>query len=182
MTFDIYLFHLLNDPAGKYKILDYAGIFLASYLPYILALAAAIILLSERNWKLRFFNTALVALSILLSRGLFTIVIRYFWNRPRPFVSMPDITALIGKSSEASFPSGHATFFFALAFAILFIDKKWFKYFLTGAIVVGIARVFVGVHYPLDILGGALVGWLGAYLVSKLLPRMRNQDAHSENV
>src|SRR3990170_3696626 len=145
MTFDIYLFHLLNDPAGKYKILDYAGIFLASYLPYVLALAAAIILLSERNWKLRFF-----------------------------------ITALVGKSSEASFPSGHATFFFALAVIMLHVDKRWFKYFLTGAIVVGIARVFVGVHYPLDILGGALVGWLGAYLVSKLLPRMRNQDAHSE--
>ena len=181
MSLDTTLFSFINGLAGKSKVFDIIGVFLASYLPYIFALAAAVILLSERNWKLRFYNTALIALSVLLARGFFTVVIRYIWNRPRPFVAMPEITALIGKSAEASFPSGHATFFFALAVAMLYVDRRWFKYFLMGTIVMGIARVFVGVHYSLDILGGALVGCLSAYLVSKLLPKMRNDDAHSGN-
>lgn len=170
MSFDSTLFHLLNNLAGKSGVLDFFGIFFASYFPYIVALAAMIIILWDRNWKTRFEHAAFAALTLLLSRGLFVTVIRFFYVRPRPFVAFPEIVKLITQSAaEASFPSGHAAVFFALAAVFYYIHRKWFRYFLAAAIIIGIARVFVGVHYPLDIVAGALIGWGSAWAVSRIM-------------
>lgn len=167
MAFDLYLFNLINGFAGQSKLLDLIGIFFAKYLAYILIIAALVIIFYEKNWRKRLYDFSLVAISLLLSRGLITQTIRFFYHRPRPYIESPEILTLIDRTGEASFPSGHATFFFALAVAIYFVRPKWFYYFLAGAIVMGIARIFVGVHYPLDILGGAIIGWAMVYVVKK---------------
>ncbi len=171
MAVDLYLFSALNSLAGKSRILDFLGIFFAQYLAYILVVAAAIIIFSEKDWRKRFYDAFLVALSLIVSRLFITELIRFFYHRPRPFLATPEITTLISKTAEASFPSGHATFFFALATAIYFVRRKWFVYFLAGAAVMGVARVFVGVHYPFDIVAGGILGWVSAWMVKKFLPR-----------
>lgn len=168
MNLDIDLFQIINNFAGQYKFLDLIGIFFAKYLAYILILAALVIIFYEKNWRKRLYDFSLITISLLLSRGLITQTIRFFYHRPRPYITSSEILTLIDRTGEASFPSGHATFFFALAVAIYFVRPKWFYYFLSGAIVMGIARIFVGVHYPIDILGGAAIGVLSVYLVNKL--------------
>jgi undecaprenyl-diphosphatase len=52
--------------------------------------------------------------------------------------------------------------------ALYFIDRKWFKYFLIFAILMGVARVFVGVHYPSDVFIGAIIGLGTGLLVYRL--------------
>mgnify|MGYP001558745976 FL=1 len=65
--------------------------------------------------------------------------------------------------SSWSFPSGHATFFFALATAVYFYNKKWGIGFFIATIFITVSRVIAGIHYPSDIIGGAFIGILVAY-------------------
>ncbi|HWA20036.1 MAG TPA: phosphatase PAP2 family protein [Devosia sp.] len=62
-----------------------------------------------------------------------------------------------------SFPSGHATTAFALAACIGFLSVRWFWPAVAFALVIGVSRVALGLHYPSDVLGGAILGLLGAY-------------------
>lgn len=173
MNFDINLFQLINGLAGKSRFLDFINIFLAEYLPYFLVVTILIIIFYESNWRKRFYDFLFISASVILSRGLITTIIRFFYYRERPFVAMPDsVVKLIDKNPEASFPSGHATLFFALAMAIYYIRPRYFPYFLIGAIFMGVARIFVGVHYPLDIISGALIGILSGYLVHRIFPKL----------
>ena len=63
-----------------------------------------------------------------------------------------------------AFPSGHATFFAALAISIFFLNKKVGYIFIFFALLIGLARIMAGVHFPIDILGGFILGSLVAYL------------------
>ncbi len=172
MSLDIYLFRVINNLADQSKFLDFSGVFLADKLAYILVLAAFVIIMLEPNWRQRFFRLFFISFSVLVARGFMVEIIRWVYARPRPSLFLSDVAVLIHKNlQEPSFPSGHAAAFFALAIAFYFVEKKWFPYFLTAAILMGIARVFVGVHYPLDILVGALIGWLGVLLARALIKR-----------
>lgn len=88
-------------------------------------------------------------------------LIRFLYFRPRPFVSYPEINALFNYSvNEASFPSGHASFFFGLATIVFLFNRKLGVYFLISSFFISLARVFAGVHYPLDVFTGAIIGIL----------------------
>lgn len=142
-------------------------IFFAKYFPYAVVLAFLILLFYssyEKREKIKIFWTALFSTAIV--RFGVTELIRFFYHRPRPFVAY-DTLPLFPEQSW-SFPSGHAAFFFALATALYFYNKKWGAWFFLAATVISIARVIAGVHYPSDILGGALVGIAVAYVVKKL--------------
>ena len=159
LSFDIYLFRLVNSLAGQSKFLDFVGIFLASILSYILVLGALIIILLNKSWRVRLNNFLFLGLTLLLSTGLVAQLVRFLYSRARPPIFLENVTVLIQKNlQEPSFPSDHAVFYFSLAMAMYFIDKKLFKYFLISAMLMGVARVFVGVHYPVDIVAGAVIG------------------------
>ena len=97
-------------------------------------------------------------------------LIRFFWERPRPFVEN-NITPLIEHAASASFPSGHAAFFFALGAIVYFYNKKAGILFLLGAAILSSARVFAFLHWPSDILAGAVIGITSAFLVVQLSRR-----------
>lgn len=173
MPIDLSLFRILNSLAGASKFFDFMVVFFATYAPFFVAATIVVMILAERNWRKRVYEIAFVALTLLLSRGFIAETIRFFYNRPRPFVVLEGVTQLIQKSAaEPAFPSGHATFFFAFvaAYYILGHRRGWGHVLFAGTVLMGIARVIAGVHYPLDILGGAFIGWLSAYLVLKILP------------
>lgn len=162
MTFDIQLLHLLNNLAGRSAATDAVIVFLARDLAYIL-IAIFLLLLyfskSPKQEKLR--ALFLTFVSSAIARFGITELIRFFYNRPRPFVVLP-VHQLLTENSW-SFPSGHATFFFAMATAIYFYNKKWGIGFFIAAIFMTIGRVIAGVHYPSDIIGGAFIGIAVAY-------------------
>jgi undecaprenyl-diphosphatase len=94
-------------------------------------------------------------------------VITHFWARERPYVAHPqEAVLLVSPSQEPSFPSDHAIAGFAIAFSVVFIGGRPLgALFLAAATLIGVTRIVVGLHYPGDVAGGALIGFLAAFLV-----------------
>jgi undecaprenyl-diphosphatase len=165
---DLYLFQTINDLALKRFWLDVLGIFLAKYFEYILIFALVLIFLFrfKRYWK-----TVIGALiSAALARLVIVNLIRWILPRSRPFIEN-NVNLLLDYSDKASFPSGHAAFYFALATVFFYKDKDVGALFLAGAILISLARIFVGIHWPSDILTGAIVGILSALLIKKIFKK-----------
>ncbi len=153
---------------GLHPLLDALFVFLAKYLPYLLVLIFLYLVLREpKRWKrMLFFIEA--ATAVILARGILTELIRFFYPVNRPF-QLLNFEPLLTDNAPA-FPSGHAAFFFALAAVILFWDRRWGIWFGLAAIVIGISRIVAGVHWPLDVLGGAGVGILSGLFIHLFFP------------
>lgn len=93
---------------------------------------------------------------------------KYAFHRPRPFVTYPDTRLPWGPEILDSFPSGHAMISFAGATAIAVEQPAWAVPAYTWATLVCYSRVYGGVHYPTDVLGGAALGVGSAFLASWL--------------
>ncbi len=104
-------------------------------------------------------RAGLAVLMALLVGEVFTLTFQFLALRPRPV----DIRAVIPTPNFPSFPSGHAAAAFATATVLVLTYRRWRAWLptLTGASLIALSRVYLGVHYPSDILGGAVVG-LGA--------------------
>jgi len=169
MNIDLYLFNIIHGLSGKWQWLDYAGIFFAKYCEYFLWLALAIFLLVniKKNWKM----VVEAFLAAGISRFVITILIRLAWFRARPFVALGFMPLINKDPSEASFPSGHASFYVALSSIVYFYNKKLGTAFYIVTFLIVLSRVFVGVHWPADILAGALIGLATAWLTHKAVQK-----------
>lgn len=161
------LFDFAHGFAGRNFLIDDLGIIFAKYVPYLLVLGFFILIFRQAGWRRRLFLFIEGALAVILSRGLLTEIIRFFYHHPRPFEVL-NFTPLIPENGY-SFPSGHATFYFALAAAIFFWNRRWGIWYFVFAIINGFARIYVGVHWPMDVLGGAVIGILSGLLIHSLL-------------
>jgi undecaprenyl-diphosphatase len=115
------------------------------------------------RWKIACLSSlSAAAVGLLIAQG-----ISHLWVRERPFVAHPhDTLLLVPPSHEPSFPSDHAVAAFAIAFSVAFVGgRRVGAGFLAGASVIALGRVLVGLHYPGDVAGGALIGLLSALLV-----------------
>jgi len=163
---------------GKYFLVDGIFIFFAEYLIYILSAVFLLYVLKIKDWRERVRILSLGALGVILSRGIFTPLIRFFFERPRPFVAL-DIESLISHANTGSFPSGHITFITPLILILWYINRRTGIWSLAGALLIGIARVGVGVHWMTDILGGFLVGFV-AYAIAHALLKIKNSPKPEE--
>lgn len=176
MSFNSTVFQFIYHFARRNAFLDVAGVFLANYLAYFLVLGFLALIFYEKGWRRRFYLFAEAALAVILARGLITEAIRFFYYHARPFDAL-GFTPLVAESGS-SFPSGHMTFFFALAMVVWYANRKWGVWYFLLSALIGVARIYVGVHWPLDILGGiaigiacgALVHWLFGESRRKLYP------------
>lgn len=167
---DYLLFQKINSLAGKSTCFDSLAIFCADYLGYILIFVLLLFLL--KNYKKYWPMVAVALAAAVLSRFVIAELIRFFWHRPRPFIVLADhINLLINQKPEPSFPSGHAAFFFGLAAAVYFYNKKLGTVFLVAGFLISISRVFVGAHWPSDVLAGAAVGIFCGWLIFKISKR-----------
>ena len=167
-SLDISLFRWLNSWAGMNPLVDNGIIFKAHYLPYIAGTAAVLFFFFYKDEVQKLKNCFLVleiAASGIFSRFFVVEIIRFFWQRLRPFEALSGVTTLIEHPQEASFPSGHAAFFFALGMTIFFRYRKSGLLFLLIAFSISINRVAAGVHWPSDVVAGAVVGIVSSYAV-----------------
>jgi len=164
---DSVLFHAINGLAGRSDALDALMIGSARYLPVVLALALVGLWLSwrERNQRGAF----LAGASALIALGIGQLVGKAF-PRPRPYISH-SVNQLIPRSLDTSFPSDHAILGFSVAVLVWRYNRRAGAGLLVLALLLAIARVFVGAHYPSDVLGGAVLGALTSVALDFLAVR-----------
>ncbi len=166
---DFSVFTWLNNLAQNKTIADLAKFF-GEYGIYLLALVIFVYWFTNRQdlaKRIQARSAILLSIfSLVIARGIITEIIRALWHRPRPYESH-NVIQVIAKDPEASFPSGHTTAMFAIAFVIYSYDKKLGCWLLWLVTISAISRVVAGVHYPADIIGGVLIAWVVAWLVYK---------------
>jgi undecaprenyl-diphosphatase len=163
------VFHFLNGSLrGHPLVSDEVGDFVTFWAVPAFAIATCGLWFFDRpgpwyRWKVACF-AGMTAAGLGLLAGQ---VVSHLWVRERPFVSHPSQTLLlVPPSHEPSFPSDHAIAAFAIATAVALIGGRVAgALFLSAATVIALSRVFVGLHYPGDVLGGAVIGALAALVV-----------------
>jgi membrane-associated phospholipid phosphatase len=125
-----------------------------------------------------FRNACVTAVASALNAGI-TNALKYSINRDRPFVTYPEITKK-SKAGSPSFPSGHASSAFATATSVSLSYPKWYiivpSYLYAGT--VAYSRMDLGVHYPSDVLAGAVIGSGCAYLTWKVNQKLLIKKKH----
>ncbi|MBD3384343.1 phosphatase PAP2 family protein [candidate division KSB1 bacterium] len=119
---------------------------------------AAIVLMLWKGGKKGRIAVLLVIPLITLSDQLSASVFKPLFERVRPCVALENVHLLVGMKTSWSFPSAHATNIFAAAtyFSAVYPRGKLFYFIL--AVLVSLSRIYIGVHYPFDVLAGALLG------------------------
>jgi len=169
---DYLIFQKLNSFVGKWPLLDSLAVFSAEYLGYFLILILFMYFLKDsKKYKPILIKSLLAA---FFSRFVVAEIIRLFWERQRPFIVENNVNLLLEHSASPSFPSGHAAFFFAFSAMVYFYNKKTGILFLIASFLVSISRVYGGIHWPSDILAGALVGIISAYFINKISLKIKS--------
>lgn len=156
----ISIFKNINHFAGKQKWLDLLAIFCARILPYLMIISLLIFSAVSKNWQI----LIVPLISAFLSRFIIGSLIYYFYQEVRPAYS-EHTNILIPVPNNPSFPSSHATVFFAISFSLFFYNINLAIIFLALSLIIGTARVFCGVHYFRDIVGGFVAGLLSSLIV-----------------
>jgi undecaprenyl-diphosphatase len=156
---DYSLYKTINGLSGS-SFGDGLFKFLANDLPAVLVVLVALIFLipwTRRRQERRsgaVLGTAAAGLALLINQPIAHAV-----DRMRPYLAHPaHAHLLISRSQDPSFPSDHATGAFALAFGIWLYDRSLGTFLLVIAAVLAFSRVYVGTHYPGDVVAGALIG------------------------
>ena len=137
----------------------------------IIVIALILLTLFFKSERKTFFTAAL---GLILGSLVTIVLLKPFIMRPRPYVSIEELAALVDMSSDPnSFPSGHTTAVFAMAMGWqLASEKKWLKIFgWILAVLMAFSRLYVGVHYPTDVLAGALIGMAGSFAAWQIVKR-----------
>jgi undecaprenyl-diphosphatase len=170
-----------SEPQGRMNIMDQTilltlyqftgsntafsafAVFCAVWLPFFIVFAAALHAFLERapHGVLRSFFVVFTPATLAY---IIAATVKFLFPAMRPFAAL-DLTPLVlGENPLATFPSAHATFFAALGMTIFLQNRKIGWWFLLTALLIGLARIATGIHWPSDILAGFLLGGLVAFI------------------
>lgn len=161
------LFRLINDLGFQIPALNPVFIFIAEYFLYLLIIVLIYYLFKD-NGKHRVMVLAAVV-SCLLAVILGKIAGQFHYNI-QPFATLDNVNQLIDKEVNNSFPSDHTILSFTICMMLFLFDKRKF-YFLFIGVLVAVSRVWVGVHYPFDVVTSIVLSIVAALIVNALFKK-----------
>jgi len=170
LHFTDYIFSCINGVAGKSTLLDGIMIFGSRVLPFILmALVAFIFIIGVINKDKKCRSAAANTIVMTAINLVLSFIIGHIWYFPRPFVNDKNINLLYPHTPDASFPSDHALGSMSIALGLNRYSKLIGRITIGLSIFIGISRIYVGHHYPLDVLGSFGIAVLTSYLYKKFI-------------
>jgi undecaprenyl-diphosphatase len=125
---------------------------------------AAVLCAVYRRWGTFFLTVAAVVVADMI-----TLALKLLIERPRPFIRYAEPKVLVPIPHDPSFPSGHSATSFAAATMLALAFPQFAPVLLILAAAVAYSRVYVGVHYPIDVIAGAALGALTAIALRRLV-------------
>jgi undecaprenyl-diphosphatase len=166
---NIHFFRIINDLGKEYSPFNPVMIFIAEYMVVFLALAVIIYWLT-RNKMNRLM--VLCAMVTFIMAELFGKLAGKIHSNNQPFAELANVNRLIEKAVDNSFPSDHTMLFFSFCVSFWLFKRGWGFLWLVLATLVGVSRIWVGVHYPADVLVGATISVIIAIIVYKVVPKI----------
>ena len=172
------IFFYLYGFAHQSIFLDWLIVFCADNFGYIMICLAVIFLIFHTDgvfdyrapflqFKDKFMEVSFV-IATSVTAWIIANVIKLFILTPRPFLFFENVKPLFVHGGMDSFPSGHAMLFGALAMSLYFIHKRIGLIYIVVALIVGLARVASGVHFPIDIFFGYIFGIIVALIFKRI--------------
>ena len=172
ITIDENIFLWINGLAGHFAPLDWLMKGIAN--DYFILVSSCLVLLALWVWGSGIYwrdknQKAVICASISLGLAQgFVGICNALLFRERPFTELPT-NLLFYQPTDSSFPSNSVAVAFAVAFAIFLANRKAGSFLLILACLHAFSRVYVGIHYPSDVLAGAAMGVLIAFVVTKII-------------
>lgn len=156
------LFRIINGLGKEFQYINLPMIIVAKYTVFFLAIFVILFWFTKNKENKIMLVCASVAFILAEIIGKFTGLLHF---NNQPFAVFADTNQLIEKAIDNSFPSDHTILFFSFCMSFwLFKKGKWIVWILL-AILVGVSRIWVGVHYPLDVIVGAFIGIVSAIII-----------------
>ncbi|MEJ5351799.1 MAG: phosphatase PAP2 family protein [Melioribacteraceae bacterium] len=165
---DLSIFYFINHSLSN-PLFDKFFVFITDVKNWFITYLVLYLILIIKGGRRGRISALILIFLIVASDQLSSVVLKNLIGRIRPCNVLNDVNLLVGCTNSFSFPSSHAVNNFAAAvfFSKLFPKYKWIL--LIVAFLVALSRPYVGVHYPSDILGGAIIGSLLGILFSYLV-------------
>ena len=157
LEFDRWLFHLING-AGKNAVFDAVMPFLTDFSNFEAPLAVVWVMLIVFGGRKGRVAALTIAATLLLTDQVSSHVIKPLFQRQRPCVALEDVRLLVGFKNTLSFTSSHAANIFGAATVLALAYRRLAVVFFAVALAVAYSRVYVGLHYPFDVICGGAMG------------------------
>jgi undecaprenyl-diphosphatase len=167
---NLFIFRSLNGLAINYPALDSLFVFLANNFGYVAFAVLAYYLFTHDDRK-KGTQEVLMIIAIAGIAWVAAHILKDVFHTLRPFVLLSDAKNLFPGETGGAFPSGHATFYSALAVMMYFYYRRIGFWLGAVAFIIGISRIISGVHWPVDILGGFVLGPAIAAIVYFLIKK-----------
>ncbi len=163
-SWDKKLFYWINSD-WQNSVLDLVMPFITNFSHWRFPLFLLLLALFIWGGKKGRWAVVLGIIAVGLSDFTSSQLLKPLFSRVRPCNVFPDVHLLVKCSKSFSFPSNHAVNFFSTALLFTYFYKKTGIFLFFMAVLVALSRVYVGVHYPLDTLAGAIWGLFGGTLI-----------------
>ena len=166
---NIELFRMFTDFGKEVMFLNPIMIFFAKYMKYFLLFGIVMYWFTRKRENRIMIISSMFAFVVA---EVFGAIAGAIHSNNQPFAELSNVNQLIGHAIDNSFPSDHAIEFFSICITFLLFKKNLRYVWLAIAILVSFSRIWVGVHYPADILVGAILGIIGAALCYWIIPQL----------
>ena len=169
------LFRLINNLANKNGVIDGIMIFFSNYVPYIfMAVTVIVFILGIKQKKCEYREIAFSTIFITIINMIINLIIRSIFHVDRPFIHSK-VNLLVPHDAASSFPSNHATGTMSIALGLEKYNKTLEVIMTILSIIVGFSRVYVGDHYPADVILAYVIVFATSYFYNlKLRSKVEN--------